>query len=155
MADVVDKATRSRMMAGIKGKDTKPEMLIRSELHRRGFRFRKNVKELPGKPDIVLPKYKSVIMVNGCFWHGHGCRFFKWPSTRPEFWRDKIYGNKKRDEINVQSLMNEGWSVCVIWECSIKKQLSLGLSSVVEEVVEFFYSGNGKFLEIRSFDEEG
>lgn len=89
MTDVVDKATRSRMMAGIKGKDTKPEMLIRSELHRRGFRFRKNVKDLPGKPDIVLPKYRAVIMVNGCFWHGHGCRLFKWPSTRPEFWREK------------------------------------------------------------------
>ncbi|WP_231884015.1 very short patch repair endonuclease, partial [Alcanivorax sp. HI0044] len=83
MVDVVDKATRSRMMAGIKGKDTKPEILIRSELHRRGFRFRKNVKDLPGKPDIVLPKYKAVIMVNGCFWHGHECHLFKWPSTRP------------------------------------------------------------------------
>ena len=94
MADVVDKATRSRMMAGIKGKDTKPEMLIRSELHRRGFRFRKNVKELPGKPDIVLPKYKAVIMVNGCFWHGHECHLFKWPATRPEFLREKTRKDK-------------------------------------------------------------
>jgi len=135
MADVVDKATRSRMMAGIKGKDTKPEMLIRSELHRRGFRFRKNVKELPGKPDIVLPKYKAVIMVNGCFWHGHGCRLFKWPSTRPEFWKNKIHENMRRDKRNISELNDSGWTVFLVWECEMK-----GRDGSVEEVVRTFVS---------------
>lgn len=120
MADVVDRATRSKMMASIKGKDTKPEVLIRSELHRRGFRFRKNVKGLPGKPDIVLPKYKAVIMVNGCFWHGHGCHLFRWPSTRPDFWREKIQGNQKRDLRNMRRLEALGWRVFVVWECDLK-----------------------------------
>lgn len=140
MADVVDKATRSRMMAGIKGKDTKPEILIRSELHRRGFRFRKNVKDLPGKPDIVLPKYKAVIMVNGCFWHGHECQFFKWPSTRPDFWREKISGNKARDLRNIKELEFLGWRVGVVWECEMKgrkvKDIDLflmGLSDWIKE----------------------
>lgn len=140
MVDVVDKATRSRMMAGIKGKDTKPEMLIRSELHRRGFRFRKNVKELPGKPDIVLPKYKAVIMVNGCFWHGHECHLFKWPATRPDFWREKISGNKARDLRNIKELEFLGWRVSVVWECDIKgrkvKDIDLflmGLSDWIKE----------------------
>lgn len=140
MADVVDKATRSRMMAGIKGKDTKPEILIRSELHRRGFRFRKNVKDLPGKPDIVLPKYKAVIMVNGCFWHGHECHLFKWPSTRPDFWREKISGNKARDIRNIKELEFLGWRVGVVWECEMKgrkvKDIDLflmGLSDWIKE----------------------
>ncbi|MZR64301.1 very short patch repair endonuclease [Alcanivorax sp. DP30] len=137
MADVVDKATRSRMMAGIKGKDTKPEMLIRSELHRRGFRFRKNVKELPGKPDIVLPKYKAVIMVNGCFWHGHECRFFKWPSTRKEFWREKISRNKQRDKEKIDDLVKEGWRVLTIWECSLKKSENGEAGEVFDNMVSW------------------
>lgn len=130
MADVVDKATRSRMMAGIRGKDTKPEMLIRSELHRRGFRFRKNVKALPGKPDIVLSKYNAVIMINGCFWHGHECHLFKWPATRSEFWRKKIQGNIERDGRNIRDLEAAEWRVLIVWECEIK-----GMGRSVEEVV--------------------
>lgn len=90
MIDIVDTATRSRMMAGIKGKNTKPEKLVRSLLHRQGFLFRLNVRELPGKPDIVLPRYRAVIFVNGCFWHGHDCFSFKWPKTRTDFWQHKI-----------------------------------------------------------------
>jgi len=140
MADVVDKATRSRMMAGIKGKDTKPEILIRSELHRRGFRFRKNVKDLPGKPDIVLPKYKSVIMINGCFWHGHECHLFKWPATRPDFWREKINSNKARDSKSIKSLECLGWRVRVVWECEIKgkgnEDVDLLLKSIGEWIKE-------------------
>ncbi|KGD65116.1 DNA mismatch endonuclease Vsr [Alcanivorax nanhaiticus] len=137
MADVVDKATRSRMMAGIKGKDTKPEMLIRSELHRRGFRFRKNVKDLPGKPDIVLPKYKAVIMVNGCFWHGHECHLFKWPATRPEFWREKIGGNKARDLRNIKELEFLGWRVRVVWECEIKGKSSEELGHLLSSIADW------------------
>ena len=98
MVDVVDTATRSRMMAGIKGKNTQPERLVRSLLHRKGFRFRLNVRELPGKPDIVLPSYHAVIFVNGCFWHGHDCVRFKWPKTRTDFWQHKIEGNRSNDQ---------------------------------------------------------
>ena len=96
MVDVVDLATRSRMMAGIKGKNTKPEKLVRSLLHRQGFRFRLNVRELPGKPDIVLPRYHAVIFVNGCFWHGHECARSKWPKSRTDFWRNKIEGQLRQ-----------------------------------------------------------
>ena len=93
MADVVDRKTRSRMMSGIRGKNTRPELLIRKGLHARGFRFRLHDKRLPGKPDLVLPKYSAVIFVHGCFWHGHDCHLFKWPQSRREFWRKKITRN--------------------------------------------------------------
>lgn len=117
MVDVVDPATRSRMMAGIRGKDTKPEMLVRRALHKAGFRYRLHVKDLPGRPDIVLPKYRTVIFVHGCFWHGHDCKHFKWPKTRAEFWRKKIEGNVTRDRIAVSELERRGWRVITIWEC--------------------------------------
>lgn len=108
------------MMSGIKGANTKPEMIIRSGLHKRGFRFRLHDKTLPGKPDLVLPKYNAVIFVNGCFWHKHDCHLFKWPKTRQDFWRKKIEGNAARDERNVQALLDEGWRVMAIWECALK-----------------------------------
>jgi DNA mismatch endonuclease (patch repair protein) len=120
MADVVDAKTRSQMMSGIKGKNTKPEILVRKALHARGFRFRLHDKKLPGKPDIILPKYKTVIFVHGCFWHKHDCKYFKWPKTRPDFWRDKIEGNVERDEKHHQQLKELGWNVKIIWECEIK-----------------------------------
>lgn len=120
MPDVVDKATRSRMMSGIKGANTKPEMIIRSGLHKRGFRFRLHDKKLPGKPDLVLRKYNAVIFVNGCFWHKHDCHLFKWPKTRQAFWREKIEGNAARDERNVQTLLDAGWRVMTVWECALK-----------------------------------
>ena len=143
MADVVDKATRSRMMSGIRGKDTKPEVVIRSMLHRRGFRFRKNVKSLPGSPDIVLPKYKAVIMVNGCFWHGHDCHLFKWPSTRPDFWRQKINSNKLRDKNNLVLLNEAGWRVLVIWECAVKGGQGIGYFQVIEVATRWIWFGSG------------
>ena len=107
------------MMSGIKGKNTKPEILVRKALHKAGYRFRLHDKKLPGKPDIVLPKYRTVILVHGCFWHGHDCKYFKWPKTRPEFWRKKIEGNKARDARHVAKLENDGWVVKVIWECEV------------------------------------
>ncbi|WP_321797039.1 very short patch repair endonuclease [Caballeronia sp. J97] len=122
MVDIVDSATRSRMMSGIKGRNTRLEVLIRSLLHRRGFRFRLNVADLPGKPDIVLPKYHAVIFVHGCFWHGHDCRLFKWPKTRPDFWRTKIFRNRQRDEQVLESLLAAGWRVATIWECAIRNR---------------------------------
>lgn len=117
MADVVDAATRSRMMAGIRAKDTKPEMIVRRALHKAGFRYRLHVKDLPGKPDIVLAKYKTVIFVHGCFWHGHMCSKFKWPKTREEWWRKKIEGNAARDAANIAALKQLNWRTIVVWEC--------------------------------------
>lgn len=120
MNDVVDTETRSRMMSGIRGKNTKPEILIRSLLHKEGYRFRLHDKDLPGNPDIVLKRYGAVIFVHGCFWHRHLCHLFKWPRSRPEFWEEKLNGNHKRDQKNTQSLTSLGWRVCVVWECAIK-----------------------------------
>ncbi|WP_447932169.1 very short patch repair endonuclease [Sphingopyxis fribergensis] len=120
MADVVAPDVRSRMMAGIRGKDTKPEMLIRKGLHRLGLRFLVHDKRLPGKPDLVFPKWRAAIFVNGCFWHGHNCRLFKLPSTRTEFWRDKIAANRKRDAITLRKLHDAEWRTLSVWECEIK-----------------------------------
>jgi DNA mismatch endonuclease (patch repair protein) len=121
LADIVDKATRSRMMSGIRGKNTKPEMIVRRVLHKAGFRYRLHDKRLPGKPDIVLPKYKTVIFVHGCFWHGHDCKAFKWPKTRKEFWKNKIAGNIERDIQRQHTLTETGWRVVQLWECDVRK----------------------------------
>lgn len=120
MVDVVDKATRSRMMSGIRAKDTRPEMFLRKGLHALGFRFRLHVKDIPGKPDIVLPKFRALIVVHGCFWHGHGCRYFKLPATRREFWQAKIDGNRARDERDCSDQQACGWRVLTVWECAIR-----------------------------------
>jgi DNA mismatch endonuclease, patch repair protein len=121
MVDVVDRATRSRMMANIRGRDTKPEMAVRRTLHALGFRFRLHDRRLPGRPDIVLPRYRVAIFVHGCFWHRHvGCRFCTTPSTRPEFWAEKFASNVARDAKQVESLIVSGWRVATIWECALK-----------------------------------
>jgi DNA mismatch endonuclease (patch repair protein) len=131
MTDIVDKTTRSRMMAGIGGKNTKPELLVRKGLHKLGFRYLLHTPALPGKPDIVFPKYKAVILINGCFWHAHDCHLFKWPSTRKDFWREKILSNKKRDERNLNKYTELGWKVLIIWECAIKGKTRRPVSEVV------------------------
>ena len=124
MADVHNKATRSYNMAQIKGKNTKPEMLVRKFLFANGYRYRLNVKNLPGKPDIVLPKYKTVIFINGCFWHGHeGCRYFVIPKTRTEWWLQKIQNTKLRDQKAEMELEKLGWKAIVIWECELKNMI--------------------------------
>lgn len=123
MADVHSPETRSYNMSRIHGKDTKPEEKVRKYLFSQGFRYRKNDKRLPGKPDIVLPKYKTVIFVNGCFWHKHeGCKYFVWPKTNENFWRTKILANVSRDQKNMKLLSELGWNVIVIWECELKEQ---------------------------------
>lgn len=115
------KQIRSYNMSRIHGKDTKPEEVVRKYLFSRGFRYRKNVRKLPGTPDIVLPKYKTVIFVNGCFWHVHeGCPDFVWPKNNAEFWHEKLMKNKRRDILNYQCLMDTGWNVIIIWECELK-----------------------------------
>ena len=124
MADVHSSETRSYNMSRIRNKDTKPEELVRKYLFSKGFRYRKNDARLPGKPDIVLPKYKTVVFVNGCFWHGHtGCRYFVWPKNNSEFWREKIIGNIARDQKNYELLRALGWHVFVIWECELKRSV--------------------------------
>lgn len=124
MTDVHNKKTRSYNMSRIKGKNTKPEMLVRKFLHENGFRYRLNFSKLPGKPDIVLPKYKTVIFINGCFWHGHkGCKFFVIPKTRTKWWTEKINGTIKRDEIKIKELEIIGWVVKTLWECELKPDI--------------------------------
>ena len=115
MADVHTPEQRSYNMSQIRGKNTKPEEIVRKYLFSLGFRYRKNDPRLPGKPDIVLPKYKTVIFINGCFWHGHeGCRYFVWPKNNSEFWKEKISGNIQRDQQNTKRLIEQGWHVIVI-----------------------------------------
>lgn len=124
MADVHTPEQRSYNMSRIHSKNTKPEELVRKFLFSQGFRYRKNDAKLPGKPDIVLPKYKAVIFVNGCFWHGHeGCRYFVWPKNNAEFWKEKITRNIQRDKHNHQLLANQGWRVIEIWECQLMKSV--------------------------------
>jgi DNA mismatch endonuclease (patch repair protein) len=121
MADIVDTATRSRMMAGIRGQDTKPEMAVRRALHAAGLRFRLHAATLQGRPDIVLPSRRLVIFVHGCFWHRHpGCRYATIPTTRPDFWRRKFEANQQRDAAVAASLSASGWKVMIIWECETK-----------------------------------
>ena len=122
MADVHTKEIRSYNMSRIKGKNTKPEMLVRRLLHAHGYRYRLHDKKLPGKPDIVLPKYKTVIFVHGCFWHGHNnCKYFVVPKTRTEWWLNKINGNIANDNKASQALKKEGWKIIAIWECNLKR----------------------------------
>ncbi len=125
MADVHDKATRSFNMSKIKSKDTKPELVVRKFLFSKGFRYKLHDSFLPGKPDIVLPKYKTVIFVNGCFWHGHdNCKYFVVPKTRTDWWLNKINRNKENDRHNIEKLMMDGWKILTIFECELnnKKQ---------------------------------
>jgi DNA mismatch endonuclease (patch repair protein) len=147
MVDVVDSVTRSRMMSGIRGRNTKPEILIRSLLHRQGFRFRLHVRDLPGKPDIVLPRYRAVVFVHGCFWHGHDCSLFKWPTTRPEFWREKIGRNRANDHKAKEALIAGGWRVGIVWECAIRgadKNIEDGAQRLTE-----WLRGNAPIIEER------
>lgn len=122
MTDIVDQQTRSRMMSGIKGKNTKPELALRRALHARGFRFRLHSSKVPGRPDLVLPKHHAVVFVHGCFWHRHeGCRYTTVPATRPDFWRAKFDANVARDSAVRKILFEDGWRVATVWECALRK----------------------------------
>ena len=136
--DVHDSKTRSYNMSCIKGRKTKPEEIVAKYLFSKGFRYRRNVKTLPGSPDIVLKKYNTVIFVNGCFWHMHqGCKFFVWPESNVEFWKEKLIKNKKRDEEKISQLEVLGWIVIVIWECQLKSCVKdKTLQDLVEEIKE-------------------
>ncbi len=120
MADVFDKQKRSQIMASITAKDTQPELLLRKALHARGYRYRLHDKKLPGKPDMVFRKFNAIILVNGCFWHGHDCALFRMPATNREFWQEKIRNNRNRDRNVHRLLVESGWRVLTVWECSLK-----------------------------------
>lgn len=137
MADTHSKEIRSMNMSHIRSTNSKPEEIVRKSLFSLGFRYRKNVKTLPGKPDIVLPKYKTVIFVNGCFWHMHDCPRFVWPSSNTEYWIPKIKKNAERDQANYVSLRELGWNVIVVWECELKKKkLEETMQRIVKEINE-------------------
>ena len=149
MADIVDKQTRSRMMSGIRNRNTQPEMLIRQGLHALGFRYRIHDRKLPGKPDLVLRKHGAVILVNGCFWHAHNCPLFKLPGTRREWWKQKFARTRQRDREVLRRLEECGFRVLRIWECSFRGPNS----QTVEEVVSMaatWIDSNGPSWEIRS-----
>ncbi|MHA7852523.1 very short patch repair endonuclease [Roseovarius sp.] len=146
MVDIVDRQTRSRMMAAIRGKDTKPEMVLRRALHSRGFRYRLHGKGLPGRPDLILAKHLAVIFVHGCFWHRHeGCRYATTPESRPQFWAEKFTENVRRDSAACNALLADGWRVATIWECALRKPPSVEKSA---EVVEAWLLSETRELEI-------
>jgi DNA mismatch endonuclease (patch repair protein) len=134
MVDVLTKDQRRLNMSRIRNRDTAPELLMRSGLHKRGYRFRLHRKDLPGCPDLTLPKYKSVIFVNGCFWHGHECPMFKIPETRKKFWTAKIRKNRQRDAFVLSALAAMGWRTFVLWECSIKGPRRKHLDVILDEI---------------------
>jgi DNA mismatch endonuclease, patch repair protein len=149
MADIVNAETRSKMMSGIRSKNTKPELVIRYGLHALGLRYRIHDHKLYGKPDLVFPRYKTVVFVHGCFWHGHNCHLFKLPSTNSSFWETKISKNKFNDKKNIDLLLVAGWKVIVVWECVLKR--SKLIPSVILHLAETIKLGfDGNFIELTS-----
>ena len=134
-------------MAAVRGSDTKPEILVRKLLHGGGFRFLLHDERLPGKPDLVLPRYRATIFVHGCFWHGHDCHLFKTPKTRTDFWVSKIESNRKRDTAVYEALREAGWRVAEIWECSLKGKSRVDLTSLMKAVSDWL-KGDDPFLSV-------
>lgn len=148
--DVLTIEQRRLNMSRIRGRDTKPELMLRRALHAKGFRFRLQDSRLPGRPDIVFPKYQSVILVHGCFWHGHGCALFKWPSTRKEFWEKKIIQNRQRDERAIAALLEKGWRVLVVWECSLRGPAKRPVWDIAATCAQFLESPAASYAELPS-----
>jgi DNA mismatch endonuclease, patch repair protein len=147
LADVHDKKTRSRNMSAIRAKDTRPELVLRKALHARGYRYRLYSLDLTGKPDLVLARWRAVIFVNGCFWHGHGCPAFVWPKSRAEFWQTKISGNMARDAASITALQSLGWRVAVVWECALKRR---SLPQVIDSLAAWM-SSDGAYLSVEGY----
>ena len=152
MTDVVSPQVRSRMMSGIRGKNTRPELLIRRSLHRLGYRYRLHSSKLPGKPDLVFPRYRAVIFVNGCFWHGHDCHLFKWPSSRAEWWRAKIARTRATDAANRKALAQAGWRILDVWECALKGRTRQPLELVIGQI-DAWLPADSPALVIRGSDD--
>lgn len=137
LADIVDRQTRSRMMSGIRGKDTRPELRLRKALFAKGFRYRVNDRRLPGRPDLVFPRYRAVVMVHGCFWHHHeNCRFATMPATRTDFWKAKFETNRKRDQVVLAGLARAGWRCAIVWECRLKGPAAEATAEAVSRWLE-------------------
>jgi DNA mismatch endonuclease, patch repair protein len=151
MPDIVAPETRSRMMAGIRGTNTKPELILRRGLHALGFRFRLHDRSLPGRPDIVLPRFRAVIFAHGCFWHGHNCHLFRLPATRTEFWEAKISRNREVDTRTSVALAQLGWRQGIVWECALKGRTRLPLEDVLGQCAAWLRS-EARELEIRGRD---
>lgn len=148
MADVLTLAQRQLNMSRIKGKDTKPEMLIRRGLHARGLRYRLHDRSLPGRPDLVFPKYHTAVFIHGCFWHAHGCALSKLPATRQDFWQTKLATNAARDRKAVDALQAAGWRVLVIWECALRGSGRLPEDGVLDSAAYFVRNGARPVLDI-------
>jgi DNA mismatch endonuclease, patch repair protein len=142
VADVHDAQTRSKNMAAIKGGDTKPELTVRRALHSLGLRYRLHARELPGKPDLIFPRYRAAVFVHGCFWHHHDCHLFKWPSTRTEFWQQKIGRNVANDERAIRLLQEQGWRVAVVWECALKGRTRLDAAKTMQRLAKWVTSSD-------------
>ena len=157
MADRMTKEQRHKCMSRIKGKDTKPELIVRRHLHAHGYRYRINVKRLPGTPDIVLRKYRTVIFINGCFWHGHeGCKYFVMPKSNSQFWQKKIERNKQRDIEKRIQLRRLGWHTIIIWECELKpKNRHTTLQALEQTLNKIFLLNNGAKVTAEYSNEEG
>ncbi|RWB62005.1 MAG: DNA mismatch endonuclease Vsr [Mesorhizobium sp.] len=147
MTDVHSPEVRSYNMSRIRGRDTRPEMLIRAGLHARGFRFRLQVRELPGRPDLVFPKWRAVLLVHGCFWHGHNCHLFRLPAARHDFWASKITANRARDARSCRALTDQGWRTLTLWECAIRGR-SRRPDQEVLDACETFLTGTALAAEI-------
>ncbi|ABM61203.1 very short patch repair endonuclease [Halorhodospira halophila] len=148
MSDRLSPEHRSRVMSRVRGHDTKPELVLRRALHARGFRYRLHVRDLPGCPDLVFPRYSAVVFVHGCFWHGHDCHLFRMPSTREEFWEKKIGRNRERDRKNRAELLDRGWRVLEVWECAMRGKDRLPSGEMLERV-ETWLTGRTVTHEIR------
>lgn len=148
MVDVVDTATRSRMMSGIQGRDTKIEVAIRKALHVRGLRYRTDVRGLPGRPDIVLTRWQAAVLIHGCFWHAHDCGLCRIPATRPDFWREKLEGNAARDARNTTALLDAGWRVATVWECALRGKGPQALIDVADRLA-MWVRGEDRMIELR------
>lgn len=149
MTDIVDSKTRSRMMAGIRCKNTKPELLIRTGLHSKGYRYKLHSKTLPGTPDIVFPKYSAVLFIHGCFWHGHDCHLYRLPKSNVDFWRSKIFRNKELDALHTSQLSTLGWRVGVVWECALKGKNKVNFDYLISSIESWLL-----YLDIKLDDQD-
>ena len=154
--DIWDKEKRSEVMSRIRSKNTKPEMILRKALFARGFRYRVNDRKLPGTPDIVLPKYRTVIFVHGCFWHGHdGCKNASTPKSNIEFWVEKIATNKRRDRIHTEQLTAQGWNVLTVWECDIRHHFKHDLPKLIDTIEAGILRSKSGKISMKIYEEQG
>jgi DNA mismatch endonuclease, patch repair protein len=146
--DVLTPAQRQLNMSRIRSRDTQPELLIRRGLHAHGFRFRLHKRQLPGRPDLVLARYRTVVFVNGCFWHSHGCHISRMPETRREYWQPKLDRTMQRDRDAIRALQSAGWRIVLVWECALRGRTRLAAGDAVTQVADFIRAGTGSLLSV-------